>query len=118
MHPNHYKICIETWKGQNNYCLPEVWAAENHTKPTLDCDQNNFANNTKACICHNTDIHDGAEFETVAPEGVSCNPSYFKLPVIALVLITILNDGTIISIAYVRRSEQVPRKMATAAGHH
>jgi hypothetical protein len=31
---------------------------------------------------------------------VSCNPSYFKLPVIALVLITILNDGTIISIAY------------------
>jgi H+-transporting ATPase len=27
-------------------------------------------------------------------------PSYFKLPVIALVLITILNDGTIITIAY------------------
>ena len=48
----------------------------------------------------NTDIHDGTEFKTVAPEGVSCNPSYFKLPVIALVLITILNDGTIISIAY------------------
>ena len=27
-------------------------------------------------------------------------PAYFKLPVIALVLITILNDGTIITIAY------------------
>ena len=32
--------------------------------------------------------------------GDDCNPSYFKIPVIALVLITILNDGTIISIAY------------------
>lgn len=32
--------------------------------------------------------------------GDDCNPQYFKIPVIALVLITILNDGTIISIAY------------------
>jgi H+-transporting ATPase len=32
--------------------------------------------------------------------GDDCNPTYFKIPVIALVLITILNDGTIISIAY------------------
>lgn len=36
----------------------------------------------------------------LALPGDGCNPAYFKIPVIALVLITILNDGTIISIAY------------------
>ena len=65
--------------------------------PTAVCEARN---NTPACVCHNKDVHDGIEFDTIAPEGVPCNPNYFKLPVIALVLITILNDGTIISIAY------------------
>ena len=37
---------------------------------------------------------------TTTPSSDFTLPSYFKLPVIALVLITILNDGTIITIAY------------------
>eukprot|EP00946_MAST-07B_sp_MAST-7B-sp1_P001572 g1572.t1 len=101
VHPNHYPICIGTWHGENDYCLPAVWKSEhNNTLPSAVCDQKDIRNNTLPCVCKNTDIHDGTPFQTVAPEGVSCNPSYFKLPVIALVLITILNDGTIISIAY------------------
>ena len=62
----------------------------------LPCDNTKKSYNDY-CKCEIKDS--GGDFNIGLP-GDDCNPSYFKIPVIALVLITILNDGTIISIAY------------------
>ena len=63
----------------------------------LDTCDNTKKSYNEYCKCEITN-GDGA-FNIGLP-GDDCNPQYFKIPVIALVLITILNDGTIISIAY------------------
>ena len=99
IHPDRYSLCYKELPGDPNpqtYCLPDVWAKNhNGTVPTASCDTKNPYNDTAACVCAGL-----FQPKTIAPEGMPCNPGYFKLPVIALVLITILNDGTIISIAY------------------
>lgn len=67
------------------------------------CEFNHFV--PASGVCANHDNSTGTE--VVAP--------YFKLPVIALVLITILNDGTIISIAY---DNVVPSKLPESWNLH
>jgi len=96
IHPNAYQLCSTRLDGPNishptSYCLQKNYIKEHGSVPKAHCDINHPYNTTGACMCS-----DG----TVAADGIACNPGYFKLPVIALVLITILNDGTIISIAY------------------
>lgn len=60
------------------------------------CDSTSKEDYLGFCKCPIT----GTDFFNIGLPGDDCNPPYFKIPVIALVLITILNDGTIISIAY------------------
>jgi H+-transporting ATPase len=48
------------------------------------------------------------DFDPVRPEGVEDPwPQFWRMPVIALIMITLLNDGTIISIAY---DQVIPNK--------
>ena len=107
IHPDRFKLCSSTFGNgtaadATTYCLPDVWKANhnghlpskysNGTGGNVMCNPIDPYDDAAACVC-------GA-VGTVSAENVPCNPGYFKLPVIALVLITILNDGTIISIAY------------------
>jgi len=94
IHPDDYRLCATQLHNVSNpasYCLPANYIKQHGSLPKANCDILHPNNTTGTCMCS-----DG----TVAADGIACNPGYFKLPVIALVLITILNDGTIISIAY------------------
>jgi H+-transporting ATPase len=99
IHPDRYSLCISTNSTSpfpQTYCLQKNWKKDNGgLLPKPKCDTANPFNDTSACICSGL-----GQAKTVSAPGLPCNPGYFKLPVIALVLITILNDGTIISIAY------------------
>ena len=99
IHPDRYELCISTNSSSaypQTYCLKQHWMNDHHGRvPSQQCDAANPYNDTAACICSAP-----GQAQTVSAPGLPCNPGYFKLPVIALVLITILNDGTIISIAY------------------
>jgi len=100
IHPDRYELCSHTnptdGSDPTTYCLPKNWRLDhNGTVPILKCNELNPYLDKDACVCSGV-----GQAHTIAAAGVPCNPGYFKLPVIALVLITILNDGTIISIAY------------------
>ena len=119
IHPNMSKICLSTTVDADastppvhynaSICKPEV--AYNvfdigsmtckDGKTGFDCLP--VCDNTKKSyneICKCMITGDSQNAYNIGLPGDDCNPSYFKIPVIALVLITILNDGTIISIAY------------------
>lgn len=111
IHPNMSSICLSTTVNQDvgtppvhynaSICKPDVAALtfgipDVYTLPTCVDTKESY---DSLCRCIIAGDDSATNFNIGLP-GDDCNPSYFKIPVIALVLITILNDGTIISIAY------------------
>jgi H+-transporting ATPase len=109
IHPDQENICLSKHVEVKGYPIHDYSADickfdvakeafpthfENRTTNTFpDCKRGEKDSFEQFCKCMGTN-------DNLALPGDECNPSYFKIPVIALVLITILNDGTIISIAY------------------
>ena len=111
IHPNMSSICLSTTVNQDvgtppvhynaSICKPDVakWAFDIPDVNALPKCENTKESYDSLCKCIIAGDGSDTNFNIGLP-GDDCNPSYFKIPVIALVLITILNDGTIISIAY------------------
>lgn len=109
IHPDMSTICLSTSVNRDlhtppvhynaSICKPDVarWAFDIHDEAGLPFCKNDKESYNKFCKC---EIKGSGGQYNIGLPGDDCNPSYFKIPVIALVLITILNDGTIISIAY------------------